>query len=78
MATISGDQGKVFAFEPHPGNCELIELSVEANRLTNLELFAFAAGDAAGEIELLAEGNHTNARINSNPEFDSPTARDTL
>jgi FkbM family methyltransferase len=49
-------------------------LSVEANHFTNLELFPYAAGDEAGEIELLVEGNHTNARINSNPELANPTA----
>lgn len=75
MAAIVGEQGKVFAFEPHPGNCELIDLGVAANQFTNFELFPNAAGDAAGEIELLAEGNHTNARINTNPDFDSPTAQ---
>lgn len=75
MATIVGEKGKIFAFEPHPGNCELIELSIEANHLTNLELFPYAAGDAAGEIELLVEGNHTNARLNTNPDFDSSTAK---
>ncbi len=74
MAVLVGNRGKIFAFEPHPGNCELIELSVEANQFTNLQLFPYAAGDAAGEIELLVEGNHTNARLNSNPEFASPRA----
>jgi FkbM family methyltransferase len=70
MASIIGKRGKVFAFEPHPGNCELIELSIEANHFANLQLFPYAAGDVAGEIELLVEGNHTNARIYSNVKID--------
>jgi len=75
MATIVGEQGKVFAFEPLPANCELINLSIKANNLTNLELFPDAAGNAEGKIEILVEGDQTNARINSNPDYDSQTAK---
>ena len=75
MAVLVGGQGKVFAFEPRPGNCDLIKLSIEANNFTNLELFPDAAGNAAGTIEILVEGDNTNARINSNPDHDSLTAK---
>ncbi len=55
MAITVGEQGKVFAFEPLPGNCELIKLSVEANNLTNLELFPDAAGNAVGTINIIVD-----------------------
>lgn len=47
-ASIVGDAGKVFAFEPNSENCRLILLSLSANGFANVKLYAFALSNVVG------------------------------
>ena len=51
-ATLCGDAGKVFAFEPHPKNYALLTRNIEANHLTNVQAFQRAVSDRSGEAVL--------------------------
>jgi FkbM family methyltransferase len=62
-ASLVGATGKVIAFEPNPQNCELIQMSVQANDFNNVELYPLAVADQPGTVELLLEGTHSNARL---------------
>ncbi len=44
-ASIVGPAGRVYAFEPNPSNCALIQLSAEVNHFEHVELFPFALAD---------------------------------
>lgn len=44
-ASLVGTSGRVYAFEPNPSNCTLIQLSLEANGFTHVDLFPFAVAD---------------------------------
>lgn len=47
-ASIVGEDGKVFAFEPNSENCRLIVLSLSANGFKNVRLYPFALSNAFG------------------------------
>lgn len=43
-ASIVGDSGKVFAFEPHPLNLAYLQRHVKNNRLSNVQVMPYAVG----------------------------------
>jgi len=49
LAELVGAGGRVFAFEPVPGNVELLRRHVEMNRYQNVRIFPCALGDFDGE-----------------------------
>jgi len=49
-ASQVGDTGKVIAFEPHDQNCTLINMSLQANKFTNVVVHPYAVLDKKGEI----------------------------
>lgn len=51
-ARIVGPSGRVIAFEPHPGNRDLLEENVTHNGLDNVTVVAAAVSDAPGEMTL--------------------------
>jgi FkbM family methyltransferase len=55
-----GPAGRVFAFEPHPGNNRLLTRSIETNGLANVDVFPFALSDARGQAFLdVSSGSHS-------------------
>lgn len=60
-----GDQGKVFAFEPHPGNGEIIRRNILLNKLSNVVLHGKAVGAGKGTILM-------NAKSNSSVQASNP------
>jgi len=54
-ASLVGPQGRVMAFEPDPGNFELITANIAINQLQNVHAFQYAVSDSAGAATL-----HTN------------------
>jgi FkbM family methyltransferase len=62
-AALVSTPGKVFAFEPNPDNCDMIEKSVEANGFDNIRLFPFAVAEAAQTFNLDVGGTNSNGRI---------------
>lgn len=45
--SIIGAAGRVYAFEPDPRNCTMLQLSLAANGFENVEVFPFALADSA-------------------------------
>jgi len=59
-----GEQGKVYAFEPAPGNFELLQKNVSENKLTNIEIFQMAVGAENGSAALsLSSTNSGDHRL---------------
>jgi FkbM family methyltransferase len=48
-SVLSGEKGKVFAFEPLPRNVDYLRKHVEINHLTNVDIFEAAVSDYEGE-----------------------------
>lgn len=44
-ARLAGDNGKVYAIEPVPGNVELLKKNIELNNYSNMKVFQLAVGD---------------------------------
>lgn len=47
-----GSQGKVYAFECHPQNYEILKTNRQLNQADNLEIFSSAVGEANGKISI--------------------------
>ncbi len=47
------DTGNIIAIEPSPTNFEYLKKNIELGKVTNLDLYNFAAGDKDGEINFL-------------------------
>jgi FkbM family methyltransferase len=62
-AALVGPAGRVYAFEPNPDNCRMIEMSVEANGFTNIQLFPNAVAEAKQRFNLDVGGTNSNGRI---------------
>ncbi len=59
MATLVGPSGKVFAFEPDPGNLTLLKKNIEENGLQNIvRIVPAAASDAPGKLKFAQSGVH--------------------
>lgn len=52
-ASIVGDSGAVYAFEPVPANAASIRHSARLNRLSNIEVFEEAVGERSGSASLI-------------------------
>jgi len=64
FAARAGPRGKVFAFEPEPGNFALLEKNVHANGYRNVTVVQKAISDKAGTVKLhLSEENSGDNRI---------------
>lgn len=53
---LVGPDGFVFAFEPNPDNCALLEKSIKTNGFTNIELVKKAAARSTGKTSLFMSG----------------------
>lgn len=60
MAKIVGEQGKVFAFEPHPETFSILRKNVEANNCKNVILVQKAVSDCSGNASLFLEDEGGN------------------
>jgi FkbM family methyltransferase len=61
-ATLTGPGGRVYAFEPNPSNCTLIQLSLEANAFRHVDLYPFALADTARLVVLNASASTGSTR----------------
>ncbi|MBK9711206.1 MAG: FkbM family methyltransferase [Kouleothrix sp.] len=69
-ATRVGPAGKVIAFEPGESSCDLLRMSLRANRLDNVQLHAYAVADAAGTVGFGMDDS--NGRISRDDPLRSP------
>ncbi|MCD6505693.1 FkbM family methyltransferase [Candidatus Poribacteria bacterium] len=51
MAKEIGEEGKVYAFEPNPGNIEALKRNLAINGLKNVKLIQMAVSDKVGEVD---------------------------
>jgi len=51
-ATLCGERGRVFAFEPHPRNFDLLTKNIRVNRLTNVVAIQKAVANHTGTTKL--------------------------
>lgn len=59
MAILAGPSGKVFSFEPDPGNVELLRKNIEENGLQNtITIVPAAASDRTGKLKFFPSGVH--------------------
>ena len=52
MGVALGQSGRVFAFEPAPGNLVRLRRNLERNRLDDPQVFSYALGEADGQMTL--------------------------
>jgi FkbM family methyltransferase len=63
LARRVGPKGSVIAFEPVPGNIDLLRNNIEVNRLKNIKLLEFAASDGSGEAVIRMAENPSTASM---------------
>lgn len=51
FSELVGPEGKVYAFEPHPKNFQLLKKTVETNNLTNVEIFQNIVSDKNQSVD---------------------------
>jgi len=63
-AKLVGDEGKVFAFEPHPANFKLLKRTISFNMCNNIIPINKAVGDTIGKTRLFlhTSGQHSIVR----------------
>lgn len=49
---LVGTSGRVLAFEPVPGNCEILCRNIALNKLTNISVFHQAVSDQPGQVQI--------------------------
>ncbi len=72
-ASLVGSQGRVFAFEPNPANCELIRLSCDQNGFEHVQLFENALAESAQLFDFCGDGG-SNGRIIHETEANEEAA----
>jgi len=80
FARSVGPEGRVFAFEPEPGNFSLLQENVSTNRYRNVTLSRLAVSDRTGSARLYVDaGNAGDCRIydsrDNRPSIEVETVR---
>ncbi len=55
---LTGENGKVYAFEPEPNNFNLLKKNIEMNLYKNIEIFNYAVSNKNGEMELFTDNKN--------------------
>ncbi len=66
LAKLVGPNGKVFAFEPDPGNLALLEKNIKLNNLHNVILVPKAVSNETGKVQLYLYGDDKPRTTTSN------------
>lgn len=77
-SSLVGSEGKVFAFEPHPDNFELLQLNITANHASNVMAWEKAAAAMPGGMQLYSYGDDKRMYHSLTPQdithpHDAPT-----
>ena len=62
-ATLIGEQGQVFSFEPAPGNIALLEKSISENGFGNVKVFPVAVDEIDSTLPFTVSGISSNGRL---------------
>lgn len=68
FAKLVGENGKVFAFEPDPGNFSLLEKNVKINNYQNVTLIQKAVSNKTGKAKLYIWKNTLGPKIYDSPD----------
>jgi len=69
---LVGDKGRVYAFEPLPGNYDLLKTHVDINKVTNCIPIFGAVAEKAGVVSFSTAGSDVaNTYISSSPLFSN-------
>ena len=69
-ASLCGERGRVFAFEPHPKNFALLNKNIEANGLSNVVTVQKAVSNRAGSTKLFqARSTASHSMLSLQPEL---------
>lgn len=63
-----GNNGQVYAFEPHPKTFAYLKQNVSLNKLNNVDLFNIAVGNSEATVRISNFGNDDRNRIVGNNE----------
>jgi FkbM family methyltransferase len=61
LSSLVGEKGKVFAFEPNPTLHDMLDRTMERNRITNVFLSKVALGDKEGNLSLCFRSDNVGA-----------------
>lgn len=74
FARLVGDEGRVYAFEPDPGNFALLTKNIEVNGYQNVTAVQAAVSEESGSAKLfLAKGNHVDHKL-----YDTEEGRESV
>lgn len=75
MSIVLSDNGRVYSFEPHPGNFALLQNNIGINKLKNINAINMACSDSAGTAELYfgPAGNMGTHSLHKEDRDDSVT-----
>ncbi len=62
---LTGQQGRVFAFEPHPLNCNSIERQLARNPGLNVTLIKYAVSDVCASVPLNTRAGRSQSNLDS-------------
>ncbi len=74
-ASLAGEQGRVFAFEPRADNLDRLRANVAANAVRNIEAHGVAIRDRAGEATFVLHGSSLQGHLADRPEADGVRVR---
>ncbi|MBX3744342.1 MAG: FkbM family methyltransferase [Verrucomicrobiae bacterium] len=77
LCGVVGPSGRVVAYEPNPGNAELLEMTLRNNALQNVTLHRCALGTASGRMNFQLPENKAESGLGHLllPESSSPGSR---
>jgi len=76
-AALCGETGKVYAFEPHPGNFAWLTKNISANSLPHVVPVQLAVSDCAGQALLFEAQTSPRHSLNRLPENCTPEGQAT-
>jgi FkbM family methyltransferase len=68
-ASINGDSGQIFAFEPRPMNIKFFNRHMRANKFNNVKLFKAAIGGTEGEVKFETSHGSATGRVSENGDL---------
>ncbi len=72
-SVLTGNTGKVFAFEPVPKNCEYVKRHIKLNNLTNVTIIEKAVSDKSEKLKFSLSTNPSMGHLSDSGEIEVET-----